>query len=110
MLRWRLGVTLPSLGNQTMWEPKGTSQPGLLGLRCRREEQLKLGSHSNISKKSKNSPQKNAAVTGKSFFRPSLLILCCKDTVPCGGPYFSYKKKYLDSTMVSYLLTLFNIK
>lgn len=77
---------VPRPGNQAIVGPKGTSQPRLLGLRCWREEQLKLESHSDNSKKSKNSPQKNASVTGKSLLCPPLLILSCKDAVPCREP------------------------
>lgn len=77
---------VPSPGNQAMVGPKGTSQPRLLGLRCWREEQLKLESHSDTAKKSKSSPQKNAAVPGKCLLCPPLLILSCKDAVPCGEP------------------------
>lgn len=77
---------VPRPGNQAVVGPKGTSQPRLLGLRCWREEQLKLESHSDTAKKSKSSPQKNAAVPGKCLLCPPLLILSCKDAVPCGEP------------------------
>lgn len=76
---------VPSPGNWAREAPKSASQPRLLGLRCWREEAEAWITQQHLQAMQEFTPE-NAAVTGKSFLCPPLLILSHKNAVPCREP------------------------